>query len=379
MNRFNSCLKNTLVAAGISLCLALLLVMVAYIELPKRAERAFGPPASDLHPFQRLYNSVLVLIQMETLNQPADPNAIGQPFQIQLGESTPGIVKRLQAEGLIIDEVAFRDYLVYSGLDTSLQAGEYFLSARMTPVEIAAALQDSTPSEVTFAILPGWRIEEIAAALPTSGLGFSPETFLESAKQPMWHHTLLDELPEGATLEGFLFPDRYLVSRQITAEALIGLLLDNFEIKVTYELRQGFERQDLTLFEAVILGSIVEREAIINDEMPLIASVFLNRLTAGMRLDSDPTVQYALGYDPLKKTWWTNPLSLTDLQVESRYNTYRYTGLPPGPIANPSLNALQAVAFPAETPYYYFRAACDESGRHAFAETFTEHQGNACP
>ena len=98
-----------------------------------------------------------------------------------------------------------------------------------------------------------------------------------------------------------------------------------------------------------------------------------------MRLDSDPTVQYALGFDPVKGTWWKSPLSLDDLQVVSPYNTYQIQGLPPGPIANPGLSALRAVAFPDETPYYYFRAACDGSGRHTFAETFEQHQGNSCP
>jgi UPF0755 protein len=144
-------------------------------------------------------------------------------------------------------------------------------------------------------------------------------------------------------------------------------------------MRTGFQRQGLNVYRAVILASIVSREAIIEDEMPMIASVFYNRLASGGKLDSDPTVQYALGYNQEQKTWWTNPLSLADLEIDSRYNTYKYPGLPPGPIANPGLEALKAVAFPAQTPYYYFRAACDGSGRHLFAETFEEHLGNACP
>jgi UPF0755 protein len=127
------------------------------------------------------------------------------------------------------------------------------------------------------------------------------------------------------------------------------------------------------------LASIVERESIDASEMPLIASVFLNRLAIGMNLDADSTAQYALGYNEGQNTWWTNPLGASDLQVESPYNTYRFPGLPPGPIANPGLNALRAVAFPAQTPYYYFRAACDGSGKHLFAETYAEHLQNACP
>jgi UPF0755 protein len=155
--------------------------------------------------------------------------------------------------------------------------------------------------------------------------------------------------------------------------------LSNFSIKVDFAMREGFQHQGLSLYQAVTLASIVQREAVVEDEMPLIASVFLNRLADGIKLDSDPTVQYALGYISRQKSWWKNPLTLDDLQVDSPYNTYRNPGLPPGPIANPSLNALLAVAFPAQTPYYYFRAACDGSGRHAFAKTFAEHQANACP
>ena len=222
-------------------------------------------------------------------------------------------------------------------------------------------------------------MEEIAEALPTSGLIITPQEFLASARSPVWQSTLGNQIPSNATLEGLLYPDSYRLPRQISAEAFIAILLENFQIKVSHEIRQGFQNQGLSLHEAIILASIVQREAVVEDEMPLIASVFHNRLAAGIKLDTDPTVQYALGYNADQGTWWTNPLSLADLEIDSPYNTYRYAGLPPGPIANPGLNALQAVAFPAQTPYYYFRAACDDSGRHSFAETFEEHKNNACP
>ncbi len=111
---------------------------------------------------------------------------------------------------------------------------------------------------------------------------------------------------------------------------------------------------------------------------PMIASVFINRLNVGMKLDSDPTVQYAIGFNKEQNTWWTNPLNLDDLKIDSPYNTYLNTKLPPGPIANPGLEALQAVAFPARTPYFFFRAACDGSGRHLFSKTYDEHIHNEC-
>jgi UPF0755 protein len=135
----------------------------------------------------------------------------------------------------------------------------------------------------------------------------------------------------------------------------------------------------LNINQAVILASIVERESIQNEEMAWIASVFINRLNIGMTLGSDPTVQYALGYDSLNQTWWKNPLNLDDLKFDSAYNTYLYAGLPPAPISNPSLSALNAVAFPESSPYYYFQARCDGSGYHSFAVTFEEHLANGCP
>jgi UPF0755 protein len=156
-------------------------------------------------------------------------------------------------------------------------------------------------------------------------------------------------------------------------------MVGHFNDQLTPDLPQAYQREKLSVLQAITLASIVQREAMVESEQPIIASVFLNRLAAGMKLESDPTVQYALGYDADQKTWWVNPLSTEQLGINSPYNTYVVSGLPPGPICNPSLSALQAVAFPAKTPYYYFRATCDGSGRHNFSKTFAEHLLNACP
>jgi UPF0755 protein len=170
----------------------------------------------------------------------------------------------------------------------------------------------------------------------------------------------------------------YVLPRTTTAEVLVEGFLRNFSLHLTTDLREGFARQNLDIYQAVTLASIVQREAVVEEERAQIASVFHNRLREGMKLDSDPTVQYALGFDALRGTWWANPLSAAHLGIDSPYNTYLYTGLPPGPIANPSLSALRAVAFPAETPYFYFRARCDNSGLHNFSVTFEEHLQNGC-
>ncbi len=167
--------------------------------------------------------------------------------------------------------------------------------------------------------------------------------------------------------------------RETNLEEFLKILIDSQRDVFTPEVVAALSNQGLSPYDGLILASIVEREAVVDEEKPLIASVFLNRLAIGMRLESDPTVQYAVGYNLEQATWWTNPISSAQLQLESPYNSYLYAGLPPTPICTPSLQAIQAVAFPAESPYYFFRAACDDSGKHLFAETYEVHLLNACP
>lgn len=354
---------------------ACLLAAVFYI--PWRAARLYGPPAAPLSLPERVQYSALLLWYDGSLTQPLDVNGAQQTFTIEIGESVDSVANHLEAVGLIRDADAFRSYLIYSGLDTSIQAGEYELSTAMSAMDIAHELQDATPEEVTFVVLPGWRVEEIAESLATSGLPITYDEFLTAAKAPPQH---FDFLAGASTVEGFLYPDSYIFSRNISSgEEMISEMLRNFSAHLTPDLTNGFERQGLTVYQAVTLASMVEREAVQDDEQAQIASVYLNRFKVGMKLDADPTVQYAIGYNFLQQTWWTNPLSLLDLQVNSVYNTYIYEGLPPTPIANPGLGALRAVAFPAETPYLFFRARCDGSGFHEFSETFDEHLQNACP
>ncbi len=363
------------------LCIGALGAVWAVLNLERQAEREFGPADPSLPFFKRLSYSARLVWNWSRMTQPLDSSWQPRSFKVQQGETASIIAQRLAQEGFITDARLFETYLLYAGLDTRLQAGDYKLSASSNMIEIAHALYNPMSLEVPFVILPGWRLEEISASLPTSGLSISEDEFLRLCKTPN-----LFNLPSGLTdwselvsLEGFLLPDVYQVRRDITAEALLELFLSNFDAKVTPEMRLAFEQQGLTLKQAVTLASIVQREAVVSEEQPVIAAVFINRLNAGMPLQSDPTVQYALGYNHDKKTWWTNPLSANQLQVQSPYNTYLYPGLPPGPICNPSLSALQAVANPQNEPrYYYFRASCDGSGRHSFAVTYEEHLANAC-
>ena len=340
------------------------------------AASSFGRPAAGLNYLQVIQYSAKLLWDDGLLTRPIDPGGPEQNFTVHPNEPVGTIAINLQGAGLISDASILRDYLIYTGLDSTIQAGDYRLSPAMSIVDIAHKMQDATPADVTFVILPGWRMEEVAASLPTSGLDITPADFISAASIPP---TGYDFLPDAPSSEGFLYPDSYVLPRATTVNQLVSTLLRKFSLHLNIDLSEGFARQGLSVYQAVTLASIVQREAVQDEEAPQIASVYLNRLKIGMKLDADPTVQYALGYNSVQQSWWTNPLVANDFQTISTYNTYLNAGLPPTPIDNPGLNSLQAVASPADTPYFYFSARCDASGYHNFAKTFQEHLQNLRP
>jgi UPF0755 protein len=374
----SSCLTILIIGFSAAACLIILVGVGLLGVAPRLAGQEFGPPSPDLDQVQRAIYSVQLLLQKNNLTLPLDLAGNAKQFRVDEGESVNSIALNLENAGIIRDAGAFRLYLIYSGLDKGIQAGTHQVSPSQNALDIAKAIQDSTPKIATLHLFPGWRTEEIAAALQSNGISISAQDFLQLTSSLSGEKVLLG-YPDIKGVEGFLFPDDYRFNRDVSASEVLSTMLQHFDMQVTQDIRDAFQRQGLSLVQAVTLASIVQKEAVVTDEQPIIASVFYNRLHKGMKLDSDPTVQYALGFDAVKKTWWKNPLSASDLTIDSPYNTYLYTGLPPGPISNPGLSALQAVAYPAQTPYYYFRARCDGSGRHAFSATYDEHLNNACP
>lgn len=369
--------KSVIVLLLIILCISSLMLVWALVSIPRQAEQRFGAPSENLSKLDQMWYGGQLLWYEEDLLTPVANATDVKEFEVRAGASANEVGLQLEKAGVIRNADAFRLFLIYAGLDTGLQAGTYQIGANQNAVEIARILQDATPGEVTFVILPGWRAEEIANALSYSGLNISKEAFLGIVFDP-GSSTLPDEWRGLVSLEGFLMPGEYKVLREITAQELINTILNAFNEQVGNDLRNRYSQAGLSLRDAVTLASIVEREAMVEREQAIIASVFNNRLNMGMKLDSDPTVQYAVGFNNQQNTWWTNPLSASDLGVDSLYNTYIHIGLPPGPICNPGLPALEAVAYPADTPYYYFRAKCDNSGEHEFSITYEEHLENGC-
>lgn len=309
-----------------------------------------------------------------------DPQPID--FSIEPGESVASIGRRLVALGLVRDNQLFSRFLQYNGLDQSLEAGQYELRANMTMKEIALALQEAKARELTLTIPEGWRAEQIADLLDQEQM-MAGDSFLAVVQNgSAVSHPILADLPAGQSLEGYLYPDTYRLPLEVTPEQLITRMLDNLASKLPPNTAQLAANQGLSFHGVMTIASIVERESVVPAERPTIASVYLNRLgpnSPRQRLEADPTVQYAMGYQADTDQWWKTPVSLAEYaEVDSPYNTYLYPGLPPGPIASPGIASILATLEPAETDYFFFvcsKPGC-EGGEHTFAVTYEEHLVN---
>jgi len=338
------------------------------------ASSRLGPPAADLTLPERTLLSVHLVIAGAELDRPSGEAEAELELQVAAGETASEVVDRLYAAAVVRNPALLRSYLRYRGLDRGVQAGSYELRGTMTLAEVAEALQSARAPEITFTVPEGWRREQIADGVTAAGFPFGVAEFLVQTERSVASLPEAEDLP---SLEGFLFPDTYRLPADAAPEDLVNAMLENFGRRVDGSLRSAFEAEGLDLVGAVTLASIIEREATLAEERPLIAGVFLNRLRLGIRLESDPTVQYALGQQP-DGTWWKSPLTLVDLETNSPYNTYRIEGLPPAPISSPGLASLTAVGHPEQTEFLFFRAACDGSGSHVFSRTFEEHVAQAC-
>jgi UPF0755 protein len=297
-----------------------------------------------------------------------DPHAESRTFVIARGQTAGRIAQNLQDQGFIRSALAFTYVLYDTGRETSMQAGTYTISPAFTPRELAQVFEKAPSEQTVLRIIEGWRLSETAAAVNKSFPSITADEFMKAAVVGQRQNTVLAGLPADTSLEGFLFPDTYFFKPTATATQIVDALLDQFELRVGKTLRQAAVERKMTIYDIVKLGSIVEREARDRGESATIAGVYTNRLEIGMKLDADPTVQYAVGA-------WREP-TLQDLEIDSPYNTYKVAGLPPTPICSPGQAALEGAANPAQVPYFYFVAKNDGTGDHAFATTLEEHEAN---
>ena len=289
-----------------------------------------------------------------------------QFVEIPQGSGSAVIARRLADAGIVENVNRFRMALWVSGSGRRLQAGEYRFDRPMSPREVVDKLArgDVYGHPITFR--EGLTIRQMAALYASKGLG-DAKAFIAAAGRA----ELVREIdPDARDLEGYLFPDTYAVPRRSTADQLIERMVAGFTRALTPDIVQNASARGLNVRQLVTLASIVEKETGAAPERPLVAAVYSNRLKIGMGLQCDPTVIYALE----RAGRYDGNLTREDLDFDSRYNTYRYAGLPPGPIASPGRASLAAAASPASVPYLYFVSKND--GSHAFAETLDEHNRN---
>ncbi len=287
--------------------------------------------------------------------RPADPTNKSQvSFIVHPQQNIRDIGYDLKRANLIRDPIVFFLIIKQKGLDGKIQAGNFQLSPSMSSADIAEALTHGTV-DIWITIPEGIRATEIAAILKNK----------VSTYQPSWDNTLTAQ-------EGYLFPDTYLLPKDADLNTIMTAMKNNFTTK--YQQATAHTASKLTQDQVVTLASIVQREGKTESDMKLVASVLENRMTIGMPLEVDATVQYALGYQPKEKSWWKKTLTLDDLKINSLYNTYVNPGLPPTPISNPGSYALQAVLNTPQTSYLYY--VSDSSGKLHFAKTLEEHNAN---
>jgi UPF0755 protein len=289
-----------------------------------------------------------------------------QFVEIPQGAGRRIIGERLVQGGVVRDWLTFRVALWLTGEGRRLKAGEYRFDHPMTPADVIDKLARGDVFVIRLTFPEGLTSYEMAKIFESHGLG-TAASFVEAAKDVSIVRAID---PDATTLEGYLFPETYAVSRHTDAPKLVRLMAAQFEHAWTPELRAAAAERHLTAHQAVTLASIVEKETAQATERPAVAAVYQNRLKIGMPLQCDPTVIYALE----RAGTYDGNIHKADLSIDSPYNTYKYPGLPPGPIASPGRPSLDAAVHPADVDYLYFVSRND--GTHVFARTLEEHNRN---
>jgi len=298
-------------------------------------------------------------------------------FTVEDGSGAMEISNKLKQEGLIKSSFYFDWYAAFRKIDTKMKAGDYTLNKNMDIKEIAEVLSagDSQSREKTIKIIEGWKIKDIAEYLEEKH-GFNAEEFIKLTNpgegtcfsRDVCKISKIESMPAGKNLEGYLFPDTYRVFSDASVEDIIAKMLRNFENKISEQMISDIEEQGKNLYQIITMASLIEKEVRKTEDMKIVSGIFWNRIERGQPLESCATLAYVLGENKAQ-------YSIEDTKVDSPYNTYKNYGLPPGPIANPGLNAINAAIYPAKTDYLYFLNELESKETH-FAKTFEEHTRN---
>lgn len=287
--------------------------------------------------------------------------------QIKDGMTTADIASTLSNKGVIHSELGFRILARLRASDTDFKEGIYYFHQNMNVSTVLDDLVQGPEESVVRVVIPeGFTVEDIGETLEKNNL-VSKQEFCEAAKDFAPYDYMKEALQHKDikyAAEGFLFPDTYDFDRGYTAKQIMEIMVNNFDKKITPQMREQAQAENLSIYELINMASLVEKEAKFEEDRPIIADVFFKRLAQGMMLQSDATIQYALSEHK-------EEFSIEDTKHDSPYNTYQHEGLPPGPIGNPGIASINAVLNPAHTDYMYFVA--DSEGHNHYSVTYDEH------
>lgn len=304
-------------------------------------------------------------------------------FEIIEGQSLPMIIKNMQAQKLLFNPWLFKWYFIKNGLDKKIQTGIFELQTNLSVIKLAEIITNPETVEIKLTFLEGWNLRDYGHYLEGLGMfqaeelhelvGFSATDFRMLLNTPTFEKKPFDSIdflqdkPQYATLEGYLFPDTYFFKKRATIKQIVEKMLENFGRKLTPELRAEIKQQKKDIFDIVRVASLVEAEARVKIDRRLVADIIWRRLDLGMPLQLDSTVNYVTGN---KKS----AISLAEQTIESPYNTYKYQGLPLGPINNPGLESILAAIYPEKNDYWYFLSGKD--GAMHYAKNLQGHNEN---
>ena len=283
-------------------------------------------------------------------------------YVVQKGESAKQIAADLQNLKVIKSSYFFSLYASLSLQRGLLQAGDYNLSPKMSIYDIAKKIAHGDSVRQNVVIYEGWDLKDIGNYMQQKGI-CSQSDFINLAKKDYSsEYSFLKDKPKDASLEGYLFPDTYEISKDETCESFINTMLSNFEAKLTPDLRAEIAKQNKSIFQIVTMASLLEKEVRTLDDKKIVSGILWKRIDAGMPLQLDATVNYVTdGNDP--------SVSIKDTKIDSPYNTYMYKGLPKGPISNPGLDSIMAAIYPTATKYWFYLS----DGKTYFSETLDQH------
>ena len=335
--RYKTLAAKAAIAVGAALMLCAVVVAIGYAMLIARTQKPLSP-----------------VVMPERI------------FIVEKGDNAKTIAARLEREGFIADAFLFEFYAWNRRLSYSLQAGKYLLSASLSPKSIAEKIARGEVARdiITVTIPEGYGIWTIETKLREVGLLAQEKRHLIdfTVREFSARHDFFSDAPKDANLDGYLFPDTYEFEREATRDEIVGRMLDNFGRKLDALLREEIRRQGRSIFDIVIMASMIQKEVITAEDMRLVSGLLWKRIAIGMPLQVDATVSYALD---------KNDLTRADLATDMPYNTYLYKGLPKGPIGNPGKEAFLAAVYPTENDYLFYISKPNKET--VFSRTLKEH------